>query len=493
MNEAELTDEQKECIYFDPEKDLIIQGEAGSGKSTVLIKRALELYDKSVECGENVKIIIFTFTNSLVNYTSELIQRERADAAGKIVVKTLDSVICDVYKALTGRSTYDIYNDYIRVLNNVVGQLQYSKYPGKIRFFKYEKRDFLLDEIKWMKQHMFTSVAAYKKSVRTGRGLVRLTREERPIIYDVYKQYYSYLRIKKYYTIDMICDEIIRLHDIPEDLMYDYVLVDEAQDLPLSKMMIASFLAKNSITIAADFSQRIYKNGFTWKEIGVKIHSNSSKKLRGTHRNSKQIASLANSLLARNTELSTYDAECMPMQMPDKDGPKPILKYETTYRQEELDVVSLIKLLLTKNQEARVAVLCYGISEMKQVAKWLRNSDISYQKINRNFDYELLLPGVKLVTYHSAKGLEFNNVIMPLLDKDLFPHIENIDMKDKNAIEDSLNIGRSLMYVGMTRATDSVYMFACRGEDGMPSPVLKDFDRCYMRVIGNEEELFSEV
>ncbi|HEY9869390.1 MAG TPA: UvrD-helicase domain-containing protein [Candidatus Obscuribacterales bacterium] len=59
---------------------------------------------------------------------------------------------------------------------------------------------------------------------------------------------------------------------------------------------------------------------------------------------------------------------------------------------------------------------------------------------------------VKLMTLHSAKGLEFSVVFLTGLEEKLFPHYRSLD--DPSALEEE----RRLMYVGVTRAADHLYL-----------------------------------
>ena len=68
-----LTDKQKECVNFTTNRDLLVQGVAGSGKSLVIINRAMQLYDKISLTGKTAGIAVFTYANSLVNYTREIL------------------------------------------------------------------------------------------------------------------------------------------------------------------------------------------------------------------------------------------------------------------------------------------------------------------------------------------------------------------------------------------------------------------------------------
>lgn len=63
---------------------------------------------------------------------------------------------------------------------------------------------------------------------------------------------------------------------------------------------------------------------------------------------------------------------------------------------------------------------------------------------------------VKMMTLHSAKGLEFPVVFLIGLEEGLFPHIRSLD--SPTALEEE----RRLMYVGVTRAGDILYMTLAR-------------------------------
>ena len=61
-----------------------------------------------------------------------------------------------------------------------------------------------------------------------------------------------------------------------------------------------------------------------------------------------------------------------------------------------------------------------------------------------------------MMTLHSAKGLEFPVVFLIGLEEGLFPHIRSLD--SPTALEEE----RRLMYVGVTRAADLLYMTLAR-------------------------------
>jgi DNA helicase II / ATP-dependent DNA helicase PcrA len=62
---------------------------------------------------------------------------------------------------------------------------------------------------------------------------------------------------------------------------------------------------------------------------------------------------------------------------------------------------------------------------------------------------------VQLMTLHNAKGLEFPNVFISGLEENLCPLVRKEEETDPAAIEEE----RRLLYVGMTRAKQNLFLF----------------------------------
>ena len=81
---------------------------------------------------------------------------------------------------------------------------------------------------------------------------------------------------------------------------------------------------------------------------------------------------------------------------------------------------------------------------------------------------------VKLITMHSIKGLEFPVVCIIGLNEGVMPYLPNNDKQAK--FDEEIN-GRKLLYVGMTRATEVLYLTS----SSRPSVFISDIAPRYLR------------
>jgi DNA helicase-2/ATP-dependent DNA helicase PcrA len=91
--------------------------------------------------------------------------------------------------------------------------------------------------------------------------------------------------------------------------------------------------------------------------------------------------------------------------------------------------------------------------------------------------------GVTLITFHAAKGLEFPHVFLIGIEEGILPH-------DRSKLEGSLDEERRLLYVGITRAMQTLTISYCdhRTKYGgsvpcHPSSFLKDLDPQYVETV----------
>lgn len=295
MKTINLTKEQNECVNYSA-GDLLIKGVPGSGKSYIILRRALKIYRDN---NGSASIKIFTYANTLVKYTDELLNAKLGENV--IDVSTVDKYFTNLYRAMTHRFINYDEKKCRRVIEQTLAEHE-KRAKRKHRFYGVDQ-DFWLEEFLWIQEKCLLSEDEYIKTSRRGRGsqVKMMSEADKKMAWSIYQLFCQKMRSNHYNTWPELYLYITKHVDaIPESYKVDYVFVDEAQDMTLGKMRALKAITKKAITIAADMNQKIYKTSFTWKEAGIDIQGRASKSLTRTFRSTKQIVSLAEDLAKIN-------------------------------------------------------------------------------------------------------------------------------------------------------------------------------------------------
>lgn len=139
---------------------------------------------------------------------------------------------------------------------------------------------------------------------------------------------------------------------------------------------------------------------------------------------------------------------------------------------------------ITKNYEEE-----YGVLNLEDfLAEISLVSDVEEYKDEDN--------RVSLMTIHSVKGLEFDNVFVTGMEEEIFPHYNSINEGTRDAIEEE----RRLCYVAITRAKKNLWLLNAKKrmlfgnvQHNLSSRFMDEIDSDYLEVINNRETLFNKV
>lgn len=448
-----LTEEQQSCANYvgDKRKDLVIRSVAGGGKSLVLLQRAMNYLNEAKELKRKHSIAVFTYNHVLANYLKEWMQLSEDDDS-YIMFGTLHEYLNTVYKKLTG---FKLGNPaYPKVKENCLNEAL-NEYAESMDNDKYKDwgAEFWADEFAWMRNmNIFNGEDwnVYQNMEREGRGHEHpMDKIDRLAAFDIFCSYQTKLRKKKVYDSNASGDEKILYlthlkENIPDQLKFDHILIDEAQDQTLAKIIAAKKLTRADITICMDASQRIYEGRWRFIQAGIEP---TSKKLSYPFRCTNQIDKLAESLKKHNLqEMAPEDN--VSHASPAANGEKPEIISCKTEEEEEKYVTLLIQKWLSNDPIHNIGIMCYRKRALEKVGRWLEKAHIEFEVI-RNEEgekYSIRKPGVKLCTIHTSKGLEFMRVILPQFYQGMIP--QSWALKD----EELLIQQRNVAYVGMTRA-----------------------------------------
>jgi superfamily I DNA/RNA helicase len=447
--DANLTSQQDDCLNYKG-KNLLIKGVAGSGKTLVLLRKAIRLKQEAIKNNSNISIGFFTYANTLTKYSKDLVEE----------IESGDMITISTFHSYASKLVSNLYRRNYRVIDSKLTKSIIETCIKNDKLLNREHRlhkldiDFWKDEFSWMKGKKVSSKEEYIIGNRTGRGSgIRLNKKDKEVVYRLFEAFNKYLTKKSYIQYDDMSNIVLdRLDKLNDTYKFDYILVDEAQDLSYSQLLLLRNLAKESIIIAADHAQKIYKNSFTWKELGINVQGNSSKTLSKNFRSTRQIMELSYSLLEKNKSHKGTDTEYTKAQLPDIEGEKPVI---LSCKDQKSEDKVLLELLNQLNDGEITIGIAYRRSKQKYgIVKLLKSEGIGFEYVEGKDYWNLTKPGIKLVTIHSAKGLEFDVVIIPKLNQGVIP-VESDDETDK---DNFLENERSLLYVAMTRAKEELYM-----------------------------------
>ena len=261
---------------------------------------------------------------------------------------------------------------------------------------------------------------------------------------------------------------------VPEG-QYTALLIDEAHDFADAWLRIASRMVSpqtKSLLVLYDDAQSIYqaqRRSFNFASVGIEARGRTSI-LRLNYRNTAEVLALAmrcaSSLLAADGR-GLGDAgpdDTPPLVQPasaGRRGPLPVLiQARDEHEEAELIAERIATAQAAGRPLADVAVLCRTRPLMRPIQAALQRRGIAVQSMAaeafRHFDWAR--DSVKLVTLHSAKGLEFGLVFVA-------------GLQAMPLTQETLPEAMRLLYVAMTRATHELVLSAHAGGNG-PTPLV---------------------
>ena len=253
------------------------------------------------------------------------------------------------------------------------------------------------------------------------------------------------------YWDDMV-DRVIRGVDnkhIPSG-QYEAVLIDEGHDFKPEWFKLVVQMVDphtNSLLVLYDDAQSIYDHGekrnFSFKSVGVLAQGRTTI-LKINYRNTQEVLEFAARFAKELLSPSEASEDGVPRLSPvsaGRHGPKPLLIKLPTLKDEAKYIVEQFKAAHRDGTAWKDMAVLYRHWEPvgKTLIRAFENAGVPITS-HKNMEFGDKQDTVKLITYHSSKGLEFPLVAIPGV---------SISTDDDKAAEDEAR----LLYVAMTRAT----------------------------------------
>lgn len=504
-----LNVEQRRIIENKPNGHVLVKGVAGSGKTTVAVhKIPFLLKDYTYE--KDDKILVITYNKSLINYIKyiyEEIERNKENEQltlgiyesgdkDKLYIETIDNMMFKYFTSyikeeklekLRVATEKQINKAMVEVINVVKQEYE------KVNVLDRKNLTFIIEEIRWMKSCNYTDIEEYQTIDRIGRisnnnvestHKLRKNSKIRKAIFEVMIQYNDNLKKEK--LVDLQDVALMALKQAKREVgeKYTHIIVDETQDLTRVQLEFIKTLYMNrsysSMLFVSDTAQSIYPEawlvkGRSFTSIGLDMTGKSTS-LSKSYRTTMQIAYAAYSLIEDDKNILEDDNFVKPSLI-DKQGVYPVYRgFKNKVSEAEYIAETIENELKNKYDYKDIAIISKFKNQLKDIKIFLEKNNIPYKELESNEELDFNEDCVKLLTMHCAKGLQFKAVIIAGLNDKIIPSRDFAnEFEDSDFVE---SIDRRLLYVGMTRATEELFLSSY----GNPSKFIKDISCKYLRI-----------
>jgi mRNA-degrading endonuclease RelE of RelBE toxin-antitoxin system len=436
---------QRQMVEKDYGGPARVSGSAGTGKTIVALHRAVFL----ARSNPDARVLLTTFSDTLANALRLRMIRLISNApriGERLECIALNEIGRRLYEANYGRTSIVSDVEIAKIMKEASAEVPGHKFP--LSFLITEWKD-VVDA--WQ----LNTWEQYRDARRLGRKS-RLPEKQRVILWSIFEKVRTKLQAGNLLTYAEIFTRLAGHFAKSKKLSFDYIVVDEAQDISISQLRFLAALGAgrpNSLFFAGDLGQRIFQQPFSWKALGVDIRGRS-RTLRINYRTSHQIRMQADRLLGKEIMDVDGNKEERRGIVSVFNGPKPAIM---VYDSQEKEIDAVAKWLSDRISEGtrpyEIGVFVRSDAQLPRAKAALEKSQVAYRILDDTV--ETASGQVSISTMHLAKGLEFRAVCVMACDDEVIPLQERIETAGDDAdLEEVYNTERHLLYVACTRARD---------------------------------------
>ena len=464
---ATIQKEQNRIIRNERTDTLIIQGVAGSGKTSIALHRVAYFLYKYREylSAENVVVISpnKVFADYISNVLPELgeepiIQLDLEDIARENLDKQIDfekysEQVSELLDApdenKTERIKFKSSLEFVSLINNYISYIDSNYFNAtdyiyndiyidkefiRNRYDAYKKRA-IFSRVDKIADDIIEKIKIEKISEKIpGKGEIRkklLSMFKYNNTLDLYKDFFKYINKEELFNFKNNklenCDVFpyIYLKIFVEGIegidTIKHVVIDEMQDYTPVQYMVIKALYKCKKTILGDFGQCVNPYNSNSLSLLSDIFENSEiVKLNKSYRSTYEIIKFSEQILKQDIEPIERHGE-----LPN------IIKCSTL--EEELKQIENTIDNFNKSDYSTMGIICKTNIQAKQIYDKLKNK---YEVNLLDIDSLEFKEGIIISTIHMSKGLEFDEIVIPMVDTNNY----------------NSDYDRNLLYIACTRA-----------------------------------------
>lgn len=405
---VQLTPEQLVLLAENKPGVLLIKGAAGSGKTTTALMRLRQLCTlwlkrkRRLDLPGPVRVLVLTYNTTLEGYIKAL-------AAQQIGFSDQLQLQVSTFAKFARELAIE---DVLLEPEKCAALLR-----GLCRNFGLDV-DFVVDEADYLLGRFEPAdLEGYITVLRAGRGTSpRMEAATRRRLLD--EVIYPYIESKKNIGWSDWNDLAIAAGEA-DCIPWDVVVVDETQDFSANELrtVMKHLATDHQVTFIMDAAQQIYPRGFTWREANAAPGSIYT--LKSNYRNTKEIAAFARPIVEG---LPIGDNGAIPdFEATTRSGAKPIV-LEGLYNAQLKWAIENVVNPANAAGESVAFLKPRGGHWFDAVRDHLDAEKISWVPLTRSSRWPGGDENVAICTLHSAKGLEFDHIIIIGLNQKVTPH-----------------------------------------------------------------------
>lgn len=420
-----------------------VSGSAGTGKTIVALHRAAHL----VRTDPDARVLLTTFSDTLANALRTKVWRligDKPQLGERLDVLAMNTVGRRLYEPAFGKpnlATTEVVRETLEVAGAGIGQ------PFTLRFLHSEWEQ-VVDA--WQ----LKSWEGYRDVSCLGRR-TRLPEKQRAALWKIFRRLNDELDAQGLITYAGMFTRLAEKYASKDRSPYDYIVVDEAQDISVAQLRFLAALAggrANGLFFAGDLGQRIFQQAFSWKALGVEVRGRA-RTLRVNYRTSHQIRMQADKLLG--PEVSDVDGNTEERGTVSVfNGLEPTVQVFDTSEDENETVGVWVRERLGEGLAPHeLGVFVRSDAELPRAHAALTEAGVPFRVLDENV--ATVAGEVSVSTMHLAKGLEFRAVVVMACDDEVIPSQARIEtVTDEADLAEVYDTERHLLYVACTRARD---------------------------------------
>jgi len=422
-----------------------VSGSAGTGKTVVALHRTAAIKKRP-----QAKVLLTTFSSPLANaleHKLRMLTGNKGANPSNVTILPFQGVARDLFTLAFGHAPRAASREQVtRALDAAVKELGLSEFTSR----------FLVSE--WtnvVDAWQIDSLDAYAQVPRLGRKS-RMGSRQRERVWPVFVRARELLAAQGVESWSGIFGKVTAHYAERDHKPFSHIVVDEAQDLGVPELRMLAAIAEqkpDALFFAGDLGQRIFKEPFSWKALGVDIRGRSHS-LKVNYRTSHQIRQTLDRLLPPLVRDVDGNEEDRRGTVSVFNGPDPEIRIFKDGKQ-EIDGLALWIYEAVEDgiEPDEIGVFVRSTSELPRARAVVK--DAGQTPLELSDRVEEREGRISVGTMHLAKGLEFKAVAVMACDDDVLPSQERIEtVADEAELDEVYETERHLFYVACTRARD---------------------------------------